>query len=99
MNFTPRPLHRALARAGGARVALRPVGASDRHSRHELPPDAGEDSFSLLPLFRDPANSVREHAVSHSLRGLPALRRGSWKMIFGKGSGGWGEGGYEHPPH
>ena len=64
---------------------------------HELPPDAGEDSFSLLPLFRDPANSVREHAVSHSIRGVPALRRGPWKMIFGRGSGGWGQGADHHP--
>jgi len=64
---------------------------------HELPPDAGEDSFSLLPLFKDPARTVREHAISSSYRGLPALRRGSWKMIFGKGSGGWTKGGDEHP--
>lgn len=61
---------------------------------HELPADAGEDSFSLLPLFEDPETPVREHAISHGANGLAALRLGSWKMIFGKGSGGpWSKAG------
>lgn len=64
---------------------------------HELPADAGEDSISLLPLFSDPTKPVRQHAISHSVYGLPALRRGPWKMIFGPGSGGWTKGEDEHP--
>lgn len=64
---------------------------------HAPAPDAGEDSFSLLPLFEDPEKPVREHAISHSSRGLPALRRGPWKLIFGKGSGGWTKGGDDQP--
>lgn len=64
---------------------------------HELPADAGEDSFSLLPLFRDPATAVRQHAINQSIRGLLAVRQGSWKLIFGQGSGGWTEGGDPHP--
>ena len=56
-----------------------------------LPPDAGEDSFSLLPLFYGEENPVREHAVSTSMGGTPGLRTGSWKLILGEGSGrgGW----------
>ena len=35
---------------------------------------------------------VREHAVSQSSGGLIGIRKGSWKLIFGAGSGGWGKG-------
>jgi len=58
----------------------------------ELPPDAGEDSFSLLPLLKGADRPVREHAVSQSIGGVLALRRGDWKLIFGKGSGGGSQG-------
>lgn len=62
-----------------------------------LPDQAGEDSFSLLPLLRGVRETVRENAVSQSSGGTLALRRGDWKMIFGKGSGGWGKGAVETP--
>ena len=62
-----------------------------------LPPNAGEDSYSLLPLLIGNDQPVREHAVSASSNGLPALRQGSWKLIFGPGSGGWSPGGDNHP--
>jgi len=62
-----------------------------------LPDDAGEDSFSLLPLLRGEDRDVRETAVSQSARGLLAVRRGPWKLIFGKGSGGWTKGSDAHP--
>ena len=52
---------------------------------HPLPADAGEDSFSMLPLFKDPGQPTREHAVSQSHDGTTALRKGPWKMIFGPG--------------
>ncbi|WP_205603633.1 sulfatase family protein [Cyclobacterium sp. SYSU L10401] len=55
----------------------------------KLPEDAGEDSFSLLPLFEGSNKPVRENAVSTSLSGLPGLRYGNWKYIAGPGSGGW----------
>ena len=54
-----------------------------------LPPDAGEDSFSLMALLEGQDKPVREHAVSASIQGLPAVRLGPWKYIPGKGSGGW----------
>jgi arylsulfatase A-like enzyme len=52
---------------------------------HELPANAGEDSFSLLPLFKDPGKPVRGHAVSQAPSGTMALRKGPWKIIFGPG--------------
>lgn len=52
---------------------------------HELPSDAGEDSFSLVPVLQNPDQPVREHAVSQSHDGVIALRKGPWKMIFGPG--------------
>lgn len=58
----------------------------------KLPADAGEDSFSLLPLLHGKDRAVRPHAVQQSMQGLLALRRGSWKLIVGPGSGGWSKG-------
>ncbi|NND07027.1 MAG: arylsulfatase [Saprospiraceae bacterium] len=58
-----------------------------------LPPDAGEDSYSLLPLLKGEDGPVREHAVSASIHGLPSVRLGAWKLILAQGSGGWSPGG------
>jgi arylsulfatase A-like enzyme len=55
----------------------------------ELPPSAGEDSFSLMPLLRGSHAPVRPHAISHASSGLPALRQGEWKILFGPGGGGF----------
>jgi len=57
----------------------------------ELPTDAGEDSFSLLPYLLDttPEGPRREAVVHHSINGLFAIRSGKWKLIDGAGSGGW----------
>jgi arylsulfatase A-like enzyme len=62
-----------------------------------LPADAGEDSFSLLPLLKGEDKQLRPSAVSQSARGLLAVRRGPWKLIFGKGSGGWTKGHDDQP--
>jgi arylsulfatase A-like enzyme len=62
-----------------------------------LPPDAGEDSYSLLPLLKGDDNPVREHAVSASISGIPSLRLGPWKLIMTSGSGGWSPGGDDAP--
>jgi arylsulfatase A len=59
----------------------------------KLPDNAGEDSFSLMPLLKGEDKALREHAVSASINGTPALRSGSWKYIPAPGSGGWGTGG------
>jgi len=58
-----------------------------------LPDTAGEDSFSLLPLLKGEDKPIREHVVSASANGVPAVRLGSWKYIAAPGSGGWGTGG------
>jgi arylsulfatase A-like enzyme len=47
-----------------------------------LPDDAGEDSFSLLPLLKGGDRPVRDHAVSCASSGVPGLRRGPWKLIL-----------------
>ena len=64
----------------------------------KLPADAGEDSFSLLPLFQGIEKPVRKNAVSTSIRGVPAIRLGEWKFIPAKGSGGWTKGGDQSQP-
>ena len=63
-----------------------------------LPETAGEDSFSLLPLLKGEDKPIRENAVSASVNGVPALRRGSWKYIPAPGSGGWATGGDQSQP-
>jgi arylsulfatase A-like enzyme len=64
----------------------------------KLPENAGEDSFSLVPLFQGRSEPVREHAVSTAGNGLPAVRKGPWKYIPAPGSGGWGKGGDQSQP-
>lgn len=64
----------------------------------KLPANAGEDSFSLLPLLRGSEQPIRQHAISHASSGLPSLRDGHWKIIFGPGAGGFGSKGKEAEP-
>lgn len=63
----------------------------------KLPANAGEDSVSILPLLRGGDQPVRDGAVNQSSGGLPAVRSGPWKLVFGPGSGGWSKGG-DTPP-
>jgi arylsulfatase A-like enzyme len=54
-----------------------------------LPPNAGEDSFSFLPILRGEDRAIlrgedrpiRETAISTSAAGVPGLRLGDWKYI------------------
>ena len=55
----------------------------------KLPDNAGEDSVSLMPLLKGGDKPVREYAISHAMSGLPSLRKGSWKIIFGQKGGGF----------
>ena len=58
----------------------------------KLPDNAGEDSFSLLPLLRGEDTPIRVHAISCAMSGVPALLRGAWKLIAAaSGSGGFAE--------
>lgn len=63
----------------------------------KLPDNAGEDSFSLLPLLKGGNRPVRENAVNASINGVPSVRQGSWTLIFGPGSGGWSKGEVDTP--
>jgi len=57
----------------------------------ELPADAGEDSYNILPALEGKAGStpIRQATVHHSVDGTFAIRQGDWKLIYCKGSGGW----------
>ncbi len=63
----------------------------------DLPDNAGEDSFSFFPLLQGSDQTVRQHSISCSMRGLPSIREGQWKLILGPGSGGWTDGSEEEP--
>ncbi len=56
-----------------------------------LSDDEGEDSFSLRPLLLDEpgAEYRRDHVIHHSSEGMFAIRKGEWKLIEGRGSGGF----------
>jgi arylsulfatase A-like enzyme len=58
---------------------------------YELPDQAGEDSFSFLPLLTGAKEStpIREATVHHSIDGSFAIRKEEWKLILCPGSGGW----------
>ena len=56
-----------------------------------LPPNAAEDSVSLLPLLLGGRKPVREMAVHHSISGRFAVREGKWKLVLCPGSGGWSD--------
>ncbi len=62
-----------------------------------LPDNAGEDSISLVPLLRGEDRPVRKQAVNTASSGLPAVREGAWKLILGRGSGGWTKGQVQTP--
>jgi arylsulfatase A-like enzyme len=51
--------------------------------------ESGTDSFSFLPLLDGEREATRSFSVHHSLSGMFALRRGDWKLIDGRGSGGF----------
>jgi arylsulfatase A-like enzyme len=47
----------------------------------ELPPNVGEDSFSMLPAIQG-KKGLRSNLVHHTLSGNFAVRQGAWKMLF-----------------
>ena len=57
----------------------------------ELADNEGEDSFSLYPIMQgaSDASYERDHAIHHSSEGMFAIRKGDWKLIEGRGSGGF----------
>ena len=59
----------------------------------ELPDNAGEDSYNILPalLGKKLDKPIREATVHHSSRGMFSIRQGKWKLVLGRGSGGFSE--------
>ena len=55
-----------------------------------LADNLGEDSFdfSAALLERNPGKLPRETMIQHAGDGTFAIRKGKWKLILGKGSGG-----------
>ncbi|TKG92480.1 sulfatase [Puteibacter caeruleilacunae] len=53
--------------------------------------NAGEDSYSFLPVLlgKKQDKTIREATIHHSIGGTFAIRKGDWKFIDAKGSGGW----------
>jgi arylsulfatase A-like enzyme len=50
----------------------------------------GEDSVSILPVLQGRQKGpLREAVVHHSATGLFSIRQGDWKLILGRGSGGF----------
>jgi len=56
---------------------------------HKLPADAGEDSYNILPAMMGEKydSPIREATVFTA--GLMSIRQGKWKLILGRGSGGF----------
>lgn len=60
----------------------------------------GEDSYSFLPalLGKEKKNTDRAPVIHHSIQGKFAIRKGDWKYIDCRGSGGWTSPGEETDP-
>jgi len=52
----------------------------------ELPSDAGEDSFTMLPALLGKSMDQRPAIIHHS-NSAYAMRSGKWKIVFGHGEG------------
>lgn len=57
----------------------------------QLPDEAAPDSFNFLPVLEGATSAVRKDIIHHSIDGMFAIRRGKWKFVDGKGSGGWSD--------
>ena len=55
---------------------------------YELPDTAATDSFDILPALLGKKGPIREHLLTQSFRGEFQIRKGSWKYLDHKGSGG-----------
>ncbi|AWV99349.1 sulfatase family protein [Arcticibacterium luteifluviistationis] len=57
----------------------------------DLADDTAEDSYDLSPLLSEVPfeGDFREATVHHAMDGSFAIRKGDWKLILTKGSGGW----------
>lgn len=60
-------------------------------TNQKLPEDAAQDSFNFYSVLKNTSEKkpVRQSIIHHSIEGMFAIRRGKWKFVDGKGSGGW----------
>lgn len=60
-------------------------------ANYQLKASEGEDSYNILPLLLQshPKEVIREATVHHSIEGAFTIRKGDWKLLFSRGSGGW----------
>jgi arylsulfatase A-like enzyme len=59
---------------------------------YRLPLDAAEDSFDIGGVLLQTKRGklpIRDHLIHHSGNGTFAIRMGDWKLILGRGSGGF----------
>lgn len=64
----------------------------------QLPANAGEDSYNLLPAFTGVAKKpIRDAVIHHSMEGIFSVREGDWKLELCLGSGGFSEPKFEAP--
>jgi len=54
---------------------------------YELPNDAAEDSYNMLPALSGRKEPIREYSLQQAVRGK-SIRKGKWKYLDHKGSGG-----------
>jgi len=58
----------------------------------KLPPNAGEDSFSILPdILGRSSRQGQRYLVHQSVNGHLSIRQGKWKLLVSSGSGGKSE--------
>jgi arylsulfatase A-like enzyme len=59
----------------------------------DLPHNVAEDSYDILPVLvgESRAGTLREGTVHHSFDGMFSIRQGRWKLILGRGSGGFSQ--------
>jgi len=61
--------------------------------------DAGVDSWSFADVLKGTGSeNIDQPRVFHSINGMFAIRKGKWKLIMGKGSGGRGGRGEKDDP-
>ncbi|MEM9141423.1 MAG: arylsulfatase [Bacteroidota bacterium] len=60
----------------------------------DIPKEEGtmEDSYDLSPVLKGLDTNIRPAIVSHSSDGTFAIRKGPWKLVLGKDSGGFSKG-------
>lgn len=76
------------------------IATSAKITNQNLPENAAEDSYNILPAFlnEDFESPIRDHTIHHSINGKFAVRKGNWKFINAKGSGGWTQKGKQTDP-